>query len=94
MVTKKNIGIGSAERSWGDVKTNKSGKRSDLGSEITDKQSIVYTYARIEESSIERTFYHTDKKDGSHIHSWNDEDDAFDYQLNQWGVEKMFHNSD
>ena len=33
-VTSKILGIGSAERSWGDVKTIKSGKRSALGSEI------------------------------------------------------------
>ena len=33
-------------------------------------------------------------KDGSHSHSRNDEDHAFDYQLEQWGVEKLFQNSD
>ena len=44
----KNIGIGSSERSWGDDKSIKSGKRSDLGSDISDKKSIVYTSACIE----------------------------------------------
>ena len=46
-LTSKNIGIGSAERSWGDVKTIKSGNRSALGSENSEKQSIVYTSACI-----------------------------------------------
>ena len=47
-VTSKIHGIGSAERSWGDVKIIKSGKRSDHGSEISEKQSIMYKYACIE----------------------------------------------
>ena len=33
-VTSKIIGIGYSERSWGDVKTIKSGNRSALGSDI------------------------------------------------------------
>ena len=47
-VTSKIIGVGSTERSWGDVKTIKSGKRSALGSDFFDNQSIVYTYYCIE----------------------------------------------
>ena len=72
----------------------KQGKRSALGSDIYENQSIVYTYACIEEARCGRTLSHTDSKDGSHSHSWNDEDHAFDYQLDQWGVEKLFQNSD
>ena len=90
----KKIGIESAERSCGDVKTIKSGKISALGCDITEKKSIVYTSACIEEASIGRTLSHTYSKDVSHSHSWNDEDHAFDYQLDQWGVEKLFCNSD
>ena len=93
-VTSKILGIGSAERSWGDVKTIKSGKRSALGSDISEKQSIVYKSACIEEARIGRTLSHTDSKDGSYNHYWNDEYHAFDYQLYQWGVEKLFQNSD
>ena len=37
---------------------------------------------------------HTDSKDVSHRHSWNDQEHAFGYQLDQWGVKKFFHNSD
>ena len=80
-VTVKIIGIGSYERSWRDVKTIKSGKISYIGSDISKKHSIVYTYSCIEEARIVGTLSHIDSKYGSHSHSWNDEDHAFDYQL-------------
>ena len=76
------------------LKQKKTGKISALGSDISQNQSIVYTYTCIEESRIGRTIPHTDSKDGSHSHSWNDEDHAFDYQLYQWGVQKLFQNTD
>ena len=41
-VPSKMLGIGSAEFSCGDVKIIRSGKISALGSEISDKQSILY----------------------------------------------------
>ena len=44
-VTSKMLGIGSAERSWGDIKTIKQGKISAIGSDIYEKQIIVYTSA-------------------------------------------------
>ena len=50
--------------------------------------------ASIEEASIGRTLSHIDINDGSHSHTWNDEDQAFDFQLDQWGVEKLFPNAD
>ena len=91
-VTSKILGIGSAERSWGYVKTIKSGKRSALGSDISEKQIIVYTSACIEEARIRRSLSHTDNNNGSHSHTCNDEDQAFDYKLDQWGVDKLFPN--
>ena len=42
-VTSKVLGIGAAERSWGDVKTIKYGKRSAISIDVSEKQSIVYT---------------------------------------------------
>ena len=54
----------------------------------------MYTFSCIEEASIGRTLSCTDSKDGSHSQSWNDEYHAFDYQLYQWGVDKLFQNSD
>ena len=86
--------IGSAERSWGNVKTIISGKRSALGSEISDEHSIMYASTCIEEAMIGSNLSHTYSKNGSHSHSWNDEYHAYDYQLYQWGVERLFQNSD
>ena len=59
-----------------------------------EKQSIVYTSVCIEEARILRTISHTDSKDGSHSHNWNDEYHALDYQFYQWGVDKLFQNTD
>ena len=72
----------------------KSGNRSALCSDIYEKEILVYTSACIEKARIGRNLSHTDSKYGSHSHSWNDEYHAFDYQLDQWGVEKLFQNSD
>ena len=44
-VISKVLSIGAAERYWGDVKTIKSGKRSNIISNVSEKQSIVYTSA-------------------------------------------------
>ena len=88
------IGIGSSERSWGDIKTIKSVKISALGSDISKKQIIVYTSACIEEARIGRFLSHIYTNNGSHSHTWNDEDQAFDNQLYRWGVEMLFPNED
>ncbi len=52
--TSKLTGIGAAERAWGDTKYIKSGKRSHLSGESTEKRSILYTSARIDEARIKR----------------------------------------
>ena len=54
----------------------------------------MYTYTCIEESKFGRTISHTDRKYVSNSHSLNDEYHVFDYQLDQWVVEKLFQNSD
>ena len=76
------------------LKKIKRGKRSAVGSEISDNQSIVYKSSYIEESRIGRNLSRTDIKYGSQSHSWNYEYHAFDYQLDQWDVDKLFQNSD
>ena len=88
--TSKVLGIGASERSWGDVKTIKSGKISYIVSYVSQKQIIVYTLACIESAKIEQ--YHSDKQiyDNCSSHTWNEEDDAFDNQLDTWGVERVF----
>ena len=52
--TSNHLGIGSAERSWGDVKHLKADKRSHLSAYRTEKQSVLYTTARIEEARMKR----------------------------------------
>ncbi len=52
--TSKCLGIGSAERSWSDVKTIKNGKRVNIGGETLEKRAILYTSAKLEESQLLR----------------------------------------
>ena len=54
----------------------------------------MYKSAYIEEAIIGRNISNTDSKDVSHSHSCNNEDHYFDYQLDQWGIEKLFQSSD
>ena len=53
-LSSKVLGIGAAERSWGDVKHIKSGKRSHLGAESTEKRAVLYTTVRINEARMKR----------------------------------------
>ena len=83
-VTSNVIGIGASERSWGDVKIIKPGKTSAISSDVSEKQSIVYTPDCIESDRIEQ--YHSDKQlyDNCSSHTWNEEYDEFDHQLDKW----------
>jgi len=51
-VTSKILGIGAAERSWGDVKCIKTGKRSSIRGGSLKKQSVIYGAASMEKSRI------------------------------------------
>ncbi len=51
-VTSKLCRIGPAERSWGGVKQIKDGVRSHLGGESTEKRSVIYVTARIQEARM------------------------------------------
>ena len=86
--TSKVLRIGAAERSWGDVKTNKSGKRSAISNDVLEKQRIFYTSTCIESARIEQ--YHSEKQlnDNCSSHTCNEEDDAFDHQLKTMGCEE------
>ena len=86
----KVLGIGAAERSQGDVKTIKSGKRSASSSDVSEKQSIVYTSACIESARIEQNQADKQLYDNISSDSWNEEDEAFDHQLDVWGVDRIF----
>jgi hypothetical protein len=87
-VTSKIAGIGSAERSWGDVKHLKSNKRSHLSGDSVEKQALIYSAAKCEEARIEQ-----DRKDmaGTGNHNkfgyWGDDDVTFDLGLEKFGVD-------
>ena len=89
-VTSKFLGIGTAERSWFDVKTIKSGEISAISSDVSKKQGIVYTSAYIGSAIIEQYYSYKQLYDNCSSHTWNEEDDAFDHQLDKWGVERVF----
>ena len=73
---------------WGDVKTINSGKRYVIRSNVSEKESIVYTFVCIESSIIEQ--YHFDQTINDHYynHTWNEDDCAFGQQLEKWFVRK------
>ena len=77
-VTSEVLVIGSAERSSGEVKIIKYRKRSAISSDLSEKQSIVYTYACIESARTQK--YHSEKQlnDNFSCHTCNEEDDTFD----------------
>ena len=84
-LTSKVLGIGAAENCWGEVKIIKSGKRSAISSDVSDKKSIIYTSTCIESARIEK--YHSNKQlnENCSSYTWNEEDDIFDHQLEKWG---------
>ena len=51
-VTCKNLGIGAAERAWSGTKDIKDGKRANLGGESTEKRTILYVSARMNDARI------------------------------------------
>ena len=51
-VTSKLLGIGSAERAWGDVKQMKSDKRAHLSGRTAEKQSIIFGTACLSKARI------------------------------------------
>lgn len=53
-VTSKTLGIGPCERVWGDLKTIKDGKRKHLGGASTEKRTVLYSSAKINQARIKR----------------------------------------
>ena len=51
-VCSKVCGIGAAERSWGDVKQIKSGKRLNISGEYIEKRAVLFTTAHINDARI------------------------------------------
>jgi hypothetical protein len=57
LVCSKILGIGSAERSWGDVKHLKTDKRAKLSGEATKMQSTIFGASCAERARIKQTSY-------------------------------------
>ena len=70
-VTSKILGIGSAERSWGDTKHLKTNKRSHLSGERTKKQATIFGASCMERAEIKQRFRTESKNPYKY---WTDED--------------------
>ena len=92
-VTSKVLGIGAEDLSLGDIKIIKSGKRSVIINDVSDKHSIVYTSACIESAIIQNIVQTNNLMKKNSSHTWNEEDDAFDNQFEKWGVVKIIFRS-
>lgn len=83
--TSKLLGIGAAERCWGAVKVLKCGKRSGIGGDNIERQSVLYSTAKIEEARIFQQ--NLEKPDAGVDGMWGDDDLNFDLQLEKWDVD-------
>ena len=54
LVTSKTLGIGPCERVWGNLKTIKDGKRKHRSGKSTEKRTVLYTSAKINQARIKR----------------------------------------
>lgn len=77
-VCSKIIGIGSAERSWGDVKQLKQGKRSHLSAERIKKQATIFGSWCIERAQIRRNYRYEGGEKPFRFWTEEDFDDEFD----------------
>jgi len=73
IVCSKILGIGSAERSWGDVKHLKTDKRAKLSGEATKMQSTIFGASCAERARIRQSSHQND--DGLNT-QWDDDDFA------------------
>jgi hypothetical protein len=80
-VCSKILGIGLAERSWGDVKHLKTNKRSHLSHDSIKKQATIYGAYCMEKASIYGKMA-AEKENQGPIRFWTDED--FDEEFNMF----------
>jgi hypothetical protein len=71
-VCSKIVGMGSAERNWGDVKHLKSEKRSHLSASATEKQATIFGVSCMRDAQIEREKL---QSNGMEPYKFWDEDD-------------------
>ena len=78
--------LGPAKRSWGGVKQVKDGVRSHVGGESTEKRSVIYVTAKIQESRMHQ--HQMEKVDAHGKYAMFGEDDInFDLKLEKFGVD-------
>ena len=86
-VTSKLCGIGPAERSWGGVKQIKDGVRSHMGAESTEKRSVIYVTAKIQESRMRQEQMEKFAAATGNDTMFGEDDINFDLQLEKFGVD-------
>ncbi len=69
--TQKNLGIGSAEWSWSDVKTIKNRKQANIGGKSLEKRVILYTSSKFKEAQLMRDL---DSSNDSNYDEFGDDD--------------------
>ena len=84
-VTSKLCMVGPAKGSWGGVNQIKDGVRSHLGGESTEKRSVLYVTAKIQEARMRQ--HEMEKLDATGADAmFGDDDINFDLQLKKSGV--------
>ena len=89
-VCSKILGIGSAERSWGDVKHIKTNKRSHLSAERTKKQSTIFGSYCMEKADRMKKAKMDDESKGP-ITMWSDDD--FDRRFDIFAIDEVGNQS-
>jgi hypothetical protein len=79
-VCSKILGIGSAERAWGDVKHLKTNKRSHIGGERVKKQATIYGSHCVTLANLERAYKPEDYKNKPYKF-WMEEDMDKEFDL-------------
>ena len=87
--TSKSLGIGPAERSWGDVKYLGQGKRSNLASSRLEKQAVCYTHSCLERARIFRQNKEeqTEEQKKDVEFGWEERDLEFKLEVDGWNLE-------
>jgi hypothetical protein len=88
-VTSKILGIGTAERSWGDVKHLKTNKRAHLSGDRVMKQATIFGASCIEEATIKRR--QDNDINAAPIKLWRDDDFVFSSDDEQIQLPKKRH---
>ena len=83
-VCSKIVGMGSAERNWGDVKHLKSMKRSHLSPEAVEKQATIYGASCMADAALERQKAQENTTDPYKF--WDEKD--FDSQFDMFSVQE------